>query len=339
MVGISRRGLIAAGTAGMLAVAPGRRARAAEFNYKLAFDLPPADPMNIRFTAAAEAIERESGGRLAIRLFPSSQLGTISEELNQVRSGALEFYCCGYGNQIPVAPLVGINSLAFAWSGYNQIWPAMDGELGKFLAAEVAKTGMIQHVSRAFNVGFRQISSGSKAIEVPADLKGFKIRVPPAPILATLFTALGASPVNLSFGDLYPALQTGLVEGSDNPLWVLAAMRVYEVQKHITLSNHSWDGFVTVANNRAWARLPDDVKQIATKHFNEAALGQRQDVAKLEAAAEEKLKASGMAVHRPPTGQFREALAKTDYYKDWRKKIGPEGWAVLEKTAGLEGLA
>ena len=114
---------------------------------------------------------------------------------------------------------------------------------------------------------------------------------------------------------------------------------MYEVQKHITLSNHSWDAFVTVANNRAWARLPDDVKQIATKHFNEAALGQRQDVAKLEAAAEEKLKANGMTIHRPPAGQFREALGKTDYYKDWRKKIGPEGWAVLDKTAGLQGLA
>ena len=101
----------------------------------------------------------------------------------------------------------------------------MDGELGKFLAAEVAKTGAIQHVSKAFDVGFRQITSGSKAIAVPTDLKGFKIRVPPAPILATLFTALGAAPVNLSFGELYPALQTGLVEGSDNPLWVLSAMR------------------------------------------------------------------------------------------------------------------
>lgn len=336
---LTRRSVVSAGSAAALSPVTWKRAKAAEFNYKLANDLPPNDPMNVRFAAAIEAISRETGGRLGIRVFPSSQLGTISEELNQVRSGALEFYCCGYGNQIPVAPLAGINSLAFAWSGYDRVWPAMDGELGAFLAAEVAKTGTIQHVSKAFNVGFRQISSGRKPVKEPADLQGFKIRVPPAPILATLFTAFGASPVNLSYNELYPALQTGLVEGSDNPLFFLAAMRVYEVQKHVTITNHSWDAFVTVANSRAWSRLPADVREIATKHFNEAALGQREDLARLEAEAEAKLAANGMTIHRPPPGLFREALSRTDYYANWRKRIGPEGWAVLQRTAGLEGVA
>lgn len=318
----------------------GPRARAAEFNYKLATDLPPNDPMNLRFATAIKAIERESGGRLAIRVFPSSQLGTISEELNQVRSGALELYCCGYGNQMPVAPLAGINSLAFAWDGYHGIWPAMDGDLGAFLAAQVAKTGTIQHVSKAFDVGFRQITSGKTPIKVPADLKGFKIRVPPAPILETLFTALGASPINLSYGELYTALQTGLADGSENPLWVLASMHVYEVQKHVTITNHSWDGFVTVANSRAWARLPVELQQIATKHFSDAAVAQRADVAKLEAEAAKKLETNGITIERPPAGLFREALSKTDYYPNWRKKIGPEGWAVLERNAtALQGLA
>jgi tripartite ATP-independent transporter DctP family solute receptor len=338
MTGMTRRGLIAASSAGVLAGVSGRQAKAAEFNYKLASDMPPTDPMNLRFATAVKEIERESGGRLVIRVFPSGQLGTISEELNQVRSGALEFYCCGYGNQIPVAPLAGINSLAFAWSGYDKVWPAMDGELGAFLAAEVAKTGTIQHVSKAFDVGFRQTTSGHKVIEFPADMKGFKVRVPPAPMLATLFTALGASPVNLSYGELYQALQTGLVEGSDNPLWVLSAMRVYEVQKHVSMTNHSWDAFVTVANSRAWARLPAELQQIATKHFNEAAVGQREDVAKLEAEAATKLEASGMTIHRPPPGLFRSALMQTDYYTTWRDKIGPEAWAVLQRATGLQEL-
>ncbi len=339
MAVMTRRGFSTAMTAGALTLASIGRASAAAFNFKLATDMPPADPMTARLTEAAKAIEQESGGRLAIRVFPSSQLGTISEELNQVRSGALELYCCGYGNQIPVAPLAGINSLAFAWSGYDKIWPAMDGELGAFLAAQVAKTGTIQHVSKAFNVGFRQTTSGHTPIHTPDDLKGFKIRVPPAPILATLFSELGASPVNLSLGELYPALQTGLVEGSDNPLWTLAAMRIYEVQKHITLTNHSWDAFVVVANSRAWARLPEDLQQLASKHFSLAAVAQREDVAKLEVEANAKLQANGMTIFQPPADLFRTALSKTDYYQNWRQKIGPEGWAVLQRTAGLQGLA
>lgn len=331
----SRRLFVAGSAATVFTGLSVGRLRAAEFTYKLATDLAPDDPMNVRFGAAIRAIEQDTGGRLQIRLFPSSQLGTITEELNQVRNGALELYCCGYGNQMPIAPLAGINSLAFAWSDYDKIWPAMDGELGAFLAAEVAKVGTIQHIGRAFNVGFRQITSGSRVIREPGDLKGFKIRVPPAPILSSLFSALGASPTSLSFGELYPALQTGLVDGSDNPLWTLNSMRIHEVQKNITITNHSWDAFIPLANRRAWARLPDDVKEIVVKRFSEAALGQREDIAKAEATAEKALSGNGVAIHRPAPGLFREALGKTDYYKSWREKIGPQGWAVLEKTAGV----
>ncbi|WP_332682478.1 TRAP transporter substrate-binding protein [Bosea sp. (in: a-proteobacteria)] len=334
-MGISRRQFLAGGSATVFAGLSAGRVRAAEFTYKLANDLPPDDPMNVRFTAALRAIEQDSNGRMQIRLFPSSQLGTITEELNQVRNGALEFYCCGYGNQMPVAPLAGINSLAFAWTDYDKIWPAMDGELGAFLAAEVAKVGTIQHIGKAFNVGFRQITSGSRVIREPGDLKGFKIRVPPAPILASLFSALGASPTSLSFGELYPALQTGLVDGSDNPLWTLNSMRIHEVQKNITITNHSWDAFIPVANRRAWNRLPADIREIVAKRFAEAALGQREDIAKAEANAEKALSGNGVAIHRPTPGLFREALGKTAYYKDWREKIGPQGWAVLQKTAGV----
>lgn len=332
---ISRRGFIAGSTATIFAGLSVGRAVGAEFTYKLATDMPLSDPMNVRFTAAIEGIARDTDGRLAIRLFPNSQLGTISEELDQVRSGALEFYCCGYGNQMPIVPLAGINSLAFAWSGYDRIWPAMDGELGAFLAAEVAKTGTILHIAKPMNVGFRQITSGSRPILEPADLKGMKIRVPPAPILATLFTSLGASPTSLSYGELYPALQTGLVDGSDNPLWTLNAMRVYEVQHHVTITNHSWDAFVPVANRRAWSRLPADVQDIVARRFTEAALGQREDIAKEEADAERSLTAHGIAIHRPAEGLFKDALSRTDYYPTWREKIGPAGWAVLQKTAGV----
>ena len=338
MQSATKRRSFIAGSLGMLAASGARPARAAEFNFKLANDLPPSDPMNVRLTAAIKEIDRESGGRLSIRLFPSSQLGAISEELNQVRSGALELYCCGYGNQIPVAPLAGINSLAFAWTDYDRIWAAMDGELGAFLAAEVAKSGTIQHVSKPFDVGFRQTTSGRKPINSPDDLKGFKIRVPPAPILASLFTALNASPVNLSLGEVYPALQTGLVEGSDNPFWVLAAMRIYEVQKYITMTNHSWDGYVMVANSRAWARLPPDLQKIASARFREAAVAQRVDVLKLESDAQAKLEANGVSIIRPQPGLFREALHRTDYYTTWRQKIGPEGWDVLRRSGGLGWL-
>jgi TRAP-type C4-dicarboxylate transport system substrate-binding protein len=211
----------------------------------------------------------------------------------------------------------------------------MDGEFGAFLAAQVAKTGTILHVGKPFNVGFRQVTSGSRPIRTPEDLRGFKIRVPPAPVLATLFSALGASPTSLTVSELYPALQTGLVDGSENPLWYLNAARIHEVQRHITITNHSWDAFVPIANRRAWERLPADVQEIVTRRFSEAALGQREDVARLEIEAERALTANGVTIHRPQAGVFREALARTDYYRTWRSRIGEEGWTALQRATGL----
>ncbi len=114
--------------------------------------------------------------------------------------------------------------------------------LGDYIRAQIAKTPILT-VSKVWDNGFRQITSSTREIETPEDLSGFKIRVPPAPILTSLFKALGAGPSPINFNELYSALQTKVVEGQENPLAIIATTRLYEVQKYCSLTGHVWDGY------------------------------------------------------------------------------------------------
>ena len=219
----TRRKLLQRGGAAAAALAftgAPNHARAAEFTYKFGNTLPPAHPVNVAAKKAAERILEETKGRLEIRVFPSSQLGADTDMLSQVRSGALEFYSQSGLVLANMVPAAGINGIGFAFKDYDVVWSAMDGDLGTFVRAEIEKVGLLP-MQKMWDNGFRQITASSKAINSPADLGGFKIRVPVSPIWVSLFKALGAAPASLNFSELYTALQTKIVDGQENPLTLL----------------------------------------------------------------------------------------------------------------------
>lgn len=329
----SRRSVLAAGVGLGVAAIMGRSAEAAEFNYKIASDNPPSDSTIIRLNEACERILSESGGRLSIRVFPSSQLGNTNEELAQLRSGALEFYFTTFGIVSSVVPVCSICTLGFLFDDAKAAFAAMDGELGRYLEGEVEKTRAMTVVSKPSDAGFRHIVSGAKAIRQPSDLKGFKIRTPPNPVLTSLFSALGASPTVISYSDLYTALQTKLVDGCDNPIFFIEALKAWEVQKHVTLDGHTWDAWTTFASRRAWDRLPSDLQAIVRRNLDIAQLAQREDAATAQREGQARLAEKGMTIIKPEPGLFRDALRATDFYSRWKDRYGAEAWAVLERVA------
>src|SRR5260370_20627902 len=153
----------------------------------------------------------------------------------------------------------------------------MDSDLCAYVRAQIAKTP-IMTVSRAWDNGFRHITSSTRDIKTPEDLKGFKIRVPPAPMLTSLFKALDAGPAPINFNELYSALQTKGVEGQENPLAIIATTRLYEVQKTCSLTGHVWDGYWILGNKRAFDRLPRNMKEVVTRALDRSAADQRPEV-------------------------------------------------------------
>jgi len=330
---ITRRRLCAATVLLPAAAAFAPRARAAEFSYKLGLELRDDQPLPRRMTEACKAILAESGGRLEIRPFPNAQLGSSQEMLTQVRQGSLEMVTTSFGLLSSVIPTAGLPTLGFIFDGYDKIWSAIDGDLGNFIGAEIRKRGELQVIAPVLDLGFRQLTSNKRPILEPKDLKGFRVRTPQTPFLTSLWSALGAAPTPLPFPDLYTALQTGLVDGQENPLTLVESFRFYEVQKYCTLTRHTWDGWLPVANTRAWERLPADLRSIVSSNFRKAALLQRKDVEAQNAAVQTALAAKGMQFY-PASTAFRDALRATDFYSQWKAKLGDAAWAALERNVG-----
>lgn len=329
----TRRSLLAAGAALPLFGILTRPASAAEFNFKLATGQDPTHPVNIRAQEAINRIREATGGRLDIKLFPANQLGSDTDLLSQVRSGGVELFNLSSSILATLVPAAGIVNTGFAFADYDAVWKALDGDLGAWVRAQIAKAGLLAPV-RAWDNGFRQITSSTREIRSPEDLRGFKIRVPPAPALTSLFKALDAGPAPINFNELYSALQTKVVEGQENPLPIIATTRLYEVQKFCGMTGHVWDGYWILANRRAWSRLPDDVRAAAEREFNQSGADERADIARLSISLRKDLTEKGLQFNDVDRDAFRDALRKTSFYRDWKAKYGDEAWATLETSTG-----
>ncbi|MBK1661758.1 TRAP transporter substrate-binding protein [Paracraurococcus ruber] len=333
MTGSRRRSILAAGAALPLLAIRTRPAGAAEFTYKWANNLPVAHPLNVRGAEAVARIKDRTGGRLEIQVFPNNQLGSDTDTLSQLRSGAVEFFTLSGLILATLVPPASINGMGFAFANYAAVWAAMDGPLGAFVRAEIGKRGLFA-MERIWDNGFRQTTTSSRAVTAPADLRGLKLRVPPSPLWTSMFNALGAAPTSINFSETYSALQTRVVDGQENPLAIIETARLYEVQRFCSLTNHMWDGFWFLANARAWQRLPRDVQEIAQAELNASALQEREDVAKLNAELQAKLAQRGMQFNPVDPGPFRDRLKEAGFYKEWRGRYGEEAWKVLEGAVG-----
>src|SRR5215212_10431726 len=227
-----------------------RPLRAAEFSYKYANNSPASWPMNTRAREAAEKIKQETGGKLEISIFPNNQLGGDTDMLAQLRSGAIEFFTLSGLILSTLVPSASINGVGFVWESYDKVWPAMDGALGAYIRAQIAKSGL-HAFERQWDNGYRQMTSSTRPIKGPDDLKGFKIRVPPSPLWTSMFKAFDAAPMSINFSETYSALQTKVAEGQENPLSIIFFAKLFEVQKYLSKTNHMWDGFWFLANGKA----------------------------------------------------------------------------------------
>ncbi len=331
---MSRRTALAGAAASIPLFAIGTgRARAAEFNFKVATGQSLTQPINARLEQACARIQQASGGRIELKFFPASQLGSDTDLITQVRSGGVEFLNIAGSVISTVAAGAAITNVGFAFADYDQAWKAVDGPVGEYVRTQIEKAGL-QIVAKASDNSFRQITSASKPIKAPADLKDYRIRVPVSPIFTSLFTSLGANPTSINFNELYTALQTRLVDGQENGLVAIDAGKLYEVQKYVSETNHIWDPFWLLGNRRAMSRLPADLQAIVKREFDRASMEQREDVARLNGALKEQLIGRGLTFEASDKPAFRKALSQAGFYKTWKEKFGADAWKTLESVTG-----
>lgn len=306
-------------------------ARAAQFTYKFANDVPAEHPLNVRGRQLWNAVKAESRGRLDVQMYPNNLLGGDSSMLTQLRSGALQFFGVVGAILQSVVPAAAIEGVGFAFKNEAEALAAMDGRLGAWVRGKIRAKG-IHAFERMYANGMRQITASTKPIRGPEDLAGFKIRTPPARLFIELFKTLGASPTPVNFNELYTALQTHVVDGEENSLVVIETGKLFEVQKYLSLTNHSWAAFWMCANMDAWNALPHDIQIIVTRNINKYALPQRRDVELLSESLANKLRRRGMLLNTADPAPFKARLAP--FYAQFKSEFGSTAWGLLESYAG-----
>lgn len=290
---LTRRSVVRSGLAVGGSILLPRFATAAEFNFKFTSAQPAAHPSTIRFIEAAERVKLKSGGKFEVTVFHSGQLGTDIDTFTQVRIGGVQMMVLSNLISATAAPLTSLCSIPFALPTYEQIWQAMDGKMGMLLRADLEKAGYLT-TDKIPDDGYHEITSSTKPINTVADLAGFKMRIPPSPLQASTWRALGAAPTSMNFSELYTALQTGVVDGQEGASSLAKTTRLYEVQKYCSLTSHIWDGWYVLINPRAFKKLPKDMADLLMDSFNQAGLDERKDMLELNESARTFMKEKGV---------------------------------------------
>jgi tripartite ATP-independent transporter DctP family solute receptor len=306
-------------------------ARAAQFDYKLAHGTPTNMSVHVRLTEMWDAVKTETKGALNIKIFPNSELGSELAQLSQLRSGALQFMIIQGVSLSGVVPGVAMDGLGFAYNSAAQWESAYDGPLGVYLRKLIMDKSIFAF-PRVFNFGMREVTASSHPIRNASDFAGFKIRTPPAPISVDLFKTLGASPTPIVFPELYMSLQTKVVDGQETPYSTIDVSNFHEVQKYLSITNHTATIFWFIANSDAWNAIPPAMQAIALKHAQTAAILQRRDTEQQSAATADKLRRLGMTFNTADTASMRAPLKP--FYSRWKTEFGATAWDLLEKTSG-----
>jgi tripartite ATP-independent transporter DctP family solute receptor len=307
-------------------------ARAAEFDLKYGHDLPPEHPINVRSVEAFGRIAKLTNGRVTIKSFPTSQLGSDPSMLQQLRTGATEMLALPGAFLNSVVPLASIENLAYAFKDRDTVFRAMDGDLGTVIRNEITARGIVC-LPKIWENGFRDITTSTKPIRTVADLAGLRIRVSPGKIRVDTFQSLGASPTPISLSELYTSLQTHVVDAQENPLLLIDQQKFYEVQKYVSMSDHIWSGYWTLINQDVWNRMPKDIQTIITREMSASTLASRNDMANKNQAVRDQLTRRGMIFNEVDKDSFKKKLVDANYYVRWKAEFGPTAWAALEKYA------
>ena len=248
---ISRRTLLAGAFATPAILTFPRGAQAAT-NLTLGHNAAPGNPRSIATERFAELVKERSNGNISVRVAGSEQLGNEQSLLTSLRTGAVSMTVNSQGSTSALIPELAALGLPFLFEDSAAAFKVLDGPIGEELAQRFAKVQMVP--LGWWDNGIRHITNSKRPVAKPADLKGLKIRTPPDPMTIDIFQALGAGTEQISFGELYIALQQGVVDGQENPLTNIASSKLFEVNKFISLSGHKWESSPFLMSQITWTR-------------------------------------------------------------------------------------
>ncbi|MFI4949086.1 MAG: TRAP transporter substrate-binding protein, partial [Alphaproteobacteria bacterium] len=302
--------------------------RTSPIRYRLGLNQPAQSPTAKRMAEMAAAIERDTDGAFQLAVHPESRLGPDPQMFADVQVGKLEFFVSGAGLS-EIAPSTALPLLPFAFNDSAAVFAALDGALGHVIREELRQAGL--HTLAFMQNGFHHITTSTRAIHTVDDFAGLKIRSPGGAVTADFWKTVGAEAGMVPFSDMYAALKAKQFDGQTDPLGVVQALRLYEVQTYLSLTGHWWSGFTLLAHRATWEALPTDIRQVIADSAEKASRAQRAEIEAFNIAGETALAERGMQVNRADTASIRSKLG--EFYARWKAKFDPVTWRALETHA------
>ncbi|WP_394781019.1 TRAP transporter substrate-binding protein [Undibacterium sp.] len=225
-----------------------------KFSHVVASDTPKGKAAE-RFK---ELAEKNTKGRVKVEVYPNSTLYKDKEEMEALQLGAVQMLAPSLAKFGPLGVKeFEVFDLPYIFPFKDVLYQVTEGPIGKSLMQKLEPKGI---TGLAFwDNGFK-IMSANKPLHTPADFKGLKMRIQSSKVLDAQMRALGANPQVLAFSEVYQALQTGVVDGTENPPSNMYTQKMHEVQKHLTVSNHGYLGYAVIVNKKFWDGLPADIR-------------------------------------------------------------------------------
>ncbi|KKO61660.1 C4-dicarboxylate-binding periplasmic protein precursor [Janthinobacterium sp. KBS0711] len=279
-----------------------------KFSHVVATDTPKGQAAE-RFKQLAE---KATNGKVKVELYPNSQLYKDKEELEALQLGAVQMLAPSLAKFGPL----GVKEfeafdLPYIFPTKTALYNVTEGEIGKSLLKKLEPKGITGLAY--WDNGFK-VMSANKPLHMPADFKGLKMRIQSSKVLDAQMRALGANPQVLAFSEVYQALQTGVVDGTENPPSNMYTQKMHEVQKHVTVSNHGYLGYAVIVNKKFWDGLPPDIRGQLEKAMREAttfekAIAQRDNDQALDAIKK--------------AGKTQIYTLTVQEQAEWRKALAP----------------
>jgi len=267
----------------------------------------------------AREVERRTDGRYKVQTFYSSALGAERESVEGVQLGTLDLTLTSTGPLPNFVPDVAILDIPFLFRDYAHARAVLDGPIGQELLTKFPAKGMAG-LAWAEN-GFRHMTNSKRPVNVPEDLRGLKMRTMENPIHIEAYRQFGILPTPMAFTEVFTALQQGTVDGQENPLSVITAAKLDQVQKYLSLTGHVYSPAVFLMNKAQWDKLSQADKQAFLDAAKEAVKANRARVDDDERKAVADLRAKGMTVaENVDKAKFQAALAPV--YADFAKRFG-----------------
>ena len=324
--------IIAVGSIGIAFGAMAQQPIIIKFSHVVAIDTPKGKGAEY-FKKLAE---ERTKGRVKIEVYPNSQLYKDGEELEALQLGSVHMLAPSLAKFGPLgAREFEVFDLPYIFDDYNELHKVTEGPIGKRLFQKLESKGILGLAY--WDNGFKDFSA-NKALKLPGDIKGLKMRIQSSKVLESEMRALGAIPQVMAFSEVYQSLQTGVVDGTENPPSNFYTQKMHEVQKYLTLSNHGYLGYAVIVNKKFWDSLPADVRTAlegavkdATKYANDIARKENDD-------AIEAVHKSGKTQILTLTPEEKAAWKKVlvAVHKDNESRIGKDIIQAVYKETGFK---